>query len=217
MKISLSLLSMIFFNSSYSQPFNSYDDYGYDDSNNQNYSPSHYANRTNQDHRYFYSQNNDNYSEHPIDSDYSSSGYHQKYYDGNSPQIFDWNFHESWRDQRKAFYSGETQAEAYRKNYPYDGKGGIGYDGDPTYMKMKNDYEHLKAENDRYLAENNRLANRGPGENQEYYSRGGGGSSQKGKASRQSRQGGGNLQNYQSYSQDDYRYNQNPPNSEYRW
>ena len=58
------------------------------------------------------------------------------YHQGTNPQTFDWDFRESWRDNRKAFFSGETQAEAYRKAHP-PGTGGIGYDPDPVYQRLR--------------------------------------------------------------------------------
>lgn len=44
----------------------------------------------------------------------------------------DWDYKENWRYDRRAFYSGETQGEAYRKEHP-PGRGGIGYDADDDY------------------------------------------------------------------------------------
>lgn len=59
------------------------------------------------------------------------------------PDYADWDFRETWRDYRKAFYSGQTQAEAYRKSHPY-GEGGIGYDPDPVYLRLKEEYKKEK-------------------------------------------------------------------------
>jgi hypothetical protein len=59
------------------------------------------------------------------------------------PDYTDWDYHETWRDYRKSFYSGETQAEAYRKSHPY-GEGGIGYDPDPVYLRMEEEYRQMK-------------------------------------------------------------------------
>lgn len=196
LKANLLLLSIMFFNVSYAQ---SYDSYYYGD----HYYPNSYPQYQQQDYGY---RANNSYQ----DNNYYGNNYnqpHQEYYGGETPQMFDWDFRESWRDHKEAFYSGETQAGAYRKAHP-TGKGGIGYDADPTYLQMKNDYEKLREENRQYVAENNRLANRDSSENQEYYSRGGGGRSQKGRASRESRQGGGSYQNYQinqpNYNNNEY-------------
>ncbi len=185
-KINLTLLGLAFFNLSYAQPYGNYEN-SYNNYSSHTYQQSPYS----QNYGYqnevpggYYT--NDNYQS------YSSSQPHQKYHDGNTPQPFDWNYHESWRDNRHAYYSGETQPQAYREAHPA-GEKGIGYDADPVYLKMKNDYEKLQQQTNQQLAENNRIASREPGEKQEYYSRGGGGGSQKGKASREARQKSNNY------------------------
>ena len=104
-----------------------------------------------------------------------------------APQTFDWDYHQTWRDDRQAYYSGKTQPQAYRDSHPM-GARGIGYDADPSYPYMISAYEKQKEKESSFVAENNRLQNRDPDEPQEYYSRGGGGSSQKGRASREARQ-----------------------------
>jgi len=192
-KFGLSLLSLLFFNLSYSQPAEIYSQ-----QNDYNYSGRPAAGYN----EYDYQPNHYNQGYHPAEphSPYSQP---QKYHDGNQPQSFDWDYHQSWRDNRKAYYDGETQPEAYRHSHP-TGAAGIGYDADPTYTQIRNEYERqMMAEGNFYVAENNRLANRGPGEPQEFYSRGGGGSSQKGRASREaSRESYNNQRGY--YNQRGY-------------
>ena len=175
-KMSLSLLSLIFFNPIHSLPYEmSYQ-------NNRSYSdhsPSY-------DNYYDHQSYSNNYNPgHPTE-EYPYANSRQKYYDGDAPQPFDWSYHEAWRDNRKAYYAGETQPQAFRKSHPH-GEKGIGYDADPTYVQMKNEYNRLRSETNQ-LAENNRIASREPHEPQEFYSRGGGGSSQKGRASREARE-----------------------------
>lgn len=74
------------------------------------------------------------------------------------PNYSDWDYQESWRDNRKAYYSGETQAEAYRKNHPY-GEGGIGYDPDPVYLRMEEEYRLLR-DQDKQGGGSNRQSNK---------------------------------------------------------
>lgn len=52
----------------------------------------------------------------------------------------DWSYKQNWRYDREAFYNGETQAEAYRKEHP-SSMGGIGMDPDPEYIEMRKFYE----------------------------------------------------------------------------
>jgi hypothetical protein len=52
----------------------------------------------------------------------------------------DWDYKQNWRYDRKAFYGGETQGEAYEEEHdPY--KGGIGTDPDREIMQMRRYYE----------------------------------------------------------------------------
>jgi hypothetical protein len=51
----------------------------------------------------------------------------------------DWGYKQNWRYDRKAFYSGETQGEAYDKEHP-DGVGGPGMDPDTEYLQMRKFY-----------------------------------------------------------------------------
>lgn len=46
----------------------------------------------------------------------------------------DWDYKANWRYDRKAFYNGESQPEAYRDEHPY-GPSGIGYDADEYYPR----------------------------------------------------------------------------------
>lgn len=73
------------------------------------------------------------------------------------PNATNWGFQESWRDNKKAFYHGETQAQAYRQNHPY-GEGGIGYDPDPVYLRMEEEYRQ-SAEQQRQGGGGNRSDN----------------------------------------------------------
>lgn len=57
-----------------------------------------------------------------------------------------WDFHENWRYNRDAFYSGKTQPEAYREEHPY-GPGGIGYDADVNYRRNLKRYQELYEKN----------------------------------------------------------------------
>jgi hypothetical protein len=52
----------------------------------------------------------------------------------------DWNYKQNWRYDRKAFYGGETQGEAYDREHP-DGIGGPGMDPDYEYLQMRKFYE----------------------------------------------------------------------------
>jgi|GEM_PF-3310194 len=51
----------------------------------------------------------------------------------------DWNDRENWRYDRKAFFKGETQGEAYEEEHRY-GPEGIGYDGDADYLQIQKFY-----------------------------------------------------------------------------
>ncbi len=44
-------------------------------------------------------------------------------------RLGDWDYKENWRYDKRAFYSGETQSQAYDEEHP--GTRGIGYDADP--------------------------------------------------------------------------------------
>lgn len=67
----------------------------------------------------------------------------------------DWSYHENWRYDRDAFYSGETQPQYYREHHPY-GPPGVGYDGDDNYLRYRNYqyyndyYSHYPHNGDRY-------------------------------------------------------------------
>lgn len=58
----------------------------------------------------------------------------------------DWGYKQNWRYDRKAFYSGETQGEAYDQEHP-DGVGGIGMDPDYDYLQMRRFYLEENARN----------------------------------------------------------------------
>lgn len=51
----------------------------------------------------------------------------------------DWDYKQNWRYDRKAFYSGETQGEAYEEEHP-EGSGGPGMSADSSYLKMRDYY-----------------------------------------------------------------------------
>lgn len=51
----------------------------------------------------------------------------------------DWGYKQNWRYDRKAFYKGETQGEAYDRENP-DGVGGPGMDPDNEYLQMHKFY-----------------------------------------------------------------------------
>jgi hypothetical protein len=51
----------------------------------------------------------------------------------------DWGYRENWRYDRKAFYRGETQPEAYNQEHP-EGEGGIGFDPDREFLQMRRFY-----------------------------------------------------------------------------
>lgn len=55
----------------------------------------------------------------------------------------DWDYRENWQFHRKDFFRGETQPEAYRRHHPY-GPGGIGYDADEDYLKLKREVQGLE-------------------------------------------------------------------------
>lgn len=70
---------------------------------------------------------------------YNPNGSWSRYYDnrsnnGTSPYGTDWDYQESWRNDKKAYFSGETQPQAWRNAHPY-GPGGIGYDAAPGYQQ----------------------------------------------------------------------------------
>lgn len=50
-------------------------------------------------------------------------------YPRNQERMGDWDYRENWQYHRNAYFTGETQPEAYRKAHP-DGTPGIGYDTD---------------------------------------------------------------------------------------
>lgn len=61
------------------------------------------------------------------------------------PNSTDWDYYQSWRNYRESYYRGDTQPQAYRESHPY-GTGGIGYDPDPTYLRMEETYRRLNAQ-----------------------------------------------------------------------
>lgn len=75
----------------------------------------------------------------------------------------DWDFRENWQYDREAFFSGQTQGEAYRKHHLY-GIGGIGYDPDEEYLdylrdrreRMRDRYSHRDRN---YISERQRRDN----------------------------------------------------------
>lgn len=50
-------------------------------------------------------------------------------YPRDQERMGDWDYRENWQYHRDAYFTGETQADAYRKAHP-DGTPGIGYDVD---------------------------------------------------------------------------------------
>lgn len=68
-----------------------------------------------------------------------------------------WGFRQNYRYDRKSFYSGETQGEAYDREHP-DGSGGIGIDRDNEYVQMRQFY--LDQER-KYKEANHRQPDRG--------------------------------------------------------
>lgn len=58
----------------------------------------------------------------------------------------DWDFRENWRYNRDAFYSGQSQPEAYRDEHPY-GPQGIGYDADVNYARNLKRYREIYQKN----------------------------------------------------------------------
>lgn len=56
----------------------------------------------------------------------------------------DWDYKESWRHNKEAFFKGKTQAQAYREAHPY-GPAGIGYDADEEYLARKRANHHSHA------------------------------------------------------------------------
>lgn len=70
----------------------------------------------------------------------------------------DWDFKSNWRYDRKAFYRGETQGEAYEDEHdPY--KGGIGMDPDREILQMHRYYEEDVRRNQQNANANQRNAN----------------------------------------------------------
>ena len=53
----------------------------------------------------------------------------------------DWDNYQNWQYDRDAYFKGETQGEAYRKEHPF-GPGGIGYDPDENYLREKRRNAH---------------------------------------------------------------------------
>jgi hypothetical protein len=71
-------------------------------------------------------------------------GYENSY--GNKPvRLGDWDNRENWQYSRHAFFSGETQPEAYRRSRVY-GYGGIGYDPDEDYLHLQKEVNELRYE-----------------------------------------------------------------------
>lgn len=67
----------------------------------------------------------------------------------------DWNYRQNWRYDRKAFYKGDTQGEAYEEEHP-EGTGGIGIDPDIEFLQMHKYYlEDAKREHERSNQLNN--------------------------------------------------------------
>jgi len=58
----------------------------------------------------------------------------------------DWNYRQNWRYDRQAFYSGETQADAYDREHP-DGVGGPGLDADTEFLEMRKYYMENQGKN----------------------------------------------------------------------
>lgn len=65
----------------------------------------------------------------------------------------DWSFKQNWRYDRKAFYNGETQPEAYNREHS-EGLGGIGFDSDNEFLQMRRFYEEEAARNQHNIAQN---------------------------------------------------------------
>lgn len=106
----------------------------------QQYYPSDaYDNRYHGYDSYYYNdqQGNDDGVEFP--GRYSQRG------DYRLPNSTDWDYYQAWRNYRESYYRGETQPQAYRDSHPY-GMGGIGYDPDPTYLRMEEAYKRLNAQ-----------------------------------------------------------------------
>jgi hypothetical protein len=53
----------------------------------------------------------------------------------------DWDNYQNWQYDRDAYFKGETQGEAYRKEHPF-GPGGIGYDADENYIREQRRNAH---------------------------------------------------------------------------
>lgn len=51
----------------------------------------------------------------------------------------DWGYKQNWRYDRRAFYKGETQGEAYEEEHP-EHSGGIGMDPDREFLQMRQFY-----------------------------------------------------------------------------
>lgn len=229
-RVKLVLLGAIIFNFSfaYSQYYDSgYSYYGADNYYNQ------YPNNSNNSYdsrysNYPYGRYQENQQSARYRSDRSRSG-------SALTDMNDWDYHESWRDDRQSFFRGDTQPEAIRKAHPY-GEAGIGYDADPLYLKMKENYTQLRiekaeaerrsaeaerrtAEAERRVAEAERRAlntsktqtsQKTIDQTDVYTVRTGGGRSQKGKRSAQQR-GGGSSQRYPNNYQNNQNYqNDNP-------
>lgn len=117
-------------------------------------------------------------SDHPPQSGYQGSGREEiAYLDERDEDIHeranrkgDWGYKQNWRYDRKAFYKGETQGEAYDIEHP-DSAGGVGMDPDTEYLQMHKYYLE-EAKRQREVAEANRRAqnknNRSASNNQAY-------------------------------------------------
>lgn len=58
-------------------------------------------------------------------------------------RLGNWGTKQNWRFDRGAFYSGQTQGEAYLHEHPY-GVGGIGMYPDYEYLQMESYFEQEK-------------------------------------------------------------------------
>ncbi len=53
----------------------------------------------------------------------------------------DWDNYQNWHYDRDAYFRGETQGEAYRREHPF-GPAGVGYDADENYLREKQRRAH---------------------------------------------------------------------------
>lgn len=126
----------------------------------------------------------DNY--YPNNQRYSNQGYYdrgntynQQQYDFQhytDPQdvryrnhpMTDWDYKEAWQYSAKDYFQGKTQPEVWRQNHPY-GYPGIGYDGDPEYLRlerMEEDYRQRQLADNNNPRNSNRMSN--PNANRPY-------------------------------------------------